>query len=153
LTCSTGLSRPGARMYLEDHGILVVDDDPARRRRVAQILADENFPVITAAEGLAALRAMSGRRYALIIAALRLPGSLDGTATARQARLRQPGLKALLVGDYGHRPVATGDDDEFITAPIERWQLLGCVFELLQRQPGAAAADLARRARTERHAS
>lgn len=141
-------------MYPENEGILVVDDDPARRRRMAQILADENFPVITTAEGLAALRAMSGRRFALIIAALRLPGSLDGVATARQARLRQPGIKALLVGDHGRWAVAAGhDDDEFIATPIERWQLLGCVFELLQRRPDAASAELARRARTARHAS
>ena len=141
-------------MVLEEQGVLVVDDDPVRRRRIAQILADENFAVTAVAEGLAALRAASGRRFALIVAGLHLPGSLDGVATVRQARARQPWLKALLIDGRGRRPdLDDCDSDDLITTPIERWELIGCVFELLQRAPAADTADLARRARTRRYAS
>jgi DNA-binding response OmpR family regulator len=139
------------RSYPVDQEILVVDDDPARRQRIVQILAAENFAVTAAAEGLAALRTVANRRFALIIAGLRLPGSLDGVATVRQARLRQPGLKALFTDASGCQPhLGNRDSDDFIAGPIARWELLGCVFELLQRGP---AADLTRRARTERRAS
>ena len=77
-------------MYPEGHDILVVIADRKRRERVARVLGDEGFAVSAAAEGLAALRAIGTRRFALVIAAARLPGSLDGETTVRQARVAQP---------------------------------------------------------------
>ena len=140
-------------MYPEGQEILVVIDDRERRGRVARILADEGFAVSAAAEGLAALRAVGARHYAMIVAAARLPGSLDGATTVRQARTRQPWLKALYIEDCSiRRGRGNPDSEDFICAPFERHELIGCTFELLQR--GAAeAADLSRRVRTELHAS
>jgi DNA-binding response OmpR family regulator len=140
-------------MYPEGQEILVVVDDRERRERVARILASEGFAVTEAAEGLAALRATAARRYSLIVAAARLPGSLDGETTVRQARARQPWLKALYIEERAIRPMRGNPDiDDYIAAPFERHELIGCTFELLQR--GAAdAADLARRLRTELRAS
>ncbi len=140
-------------MYPDGQEILVVIDDSKRRDRVARILGDEGFAVTAAAEGLAALRAVGARHYALVVAATRLPGSLDGKTTVRQARTRQPWLKALYIEDRAIRPARDNPDTEdVIAAPFERHELLGCTFELLQRR-GAEAADLSRRARTELRAS
>jgi two-component system response regulator HydG len=140
-------------MYPERQEILVVIDDPERRGRVARILGDEGFAVTAAAEGLAALRAAGEQQFALIIAASRLPGSLDGATTVRQMRSRQPWLKALYIEEVSiRRDRGNLDAEDFIAAPFERHELLGCTFELLQR--GAAeAADLSRRARTQLRAS
>jgi CheY-like chemotaxis protein len=141
-------------MFLEEQGILIVDDDPARRQRIARILAGEGFALAAAAAGLTALRALAERRFALIIVAPRLPGSLDAAATVRQACLRQPWLKALFISENGLRPsLGNRACDDVISAPIPRWELIGCVFELLQRSATGDAAALARRARTERRAS
>jgi DNA-binding response OmpR family regulator len=141
-------------MYPEGQAILVVVDDAAQRQQIARLLTDEGFGVTEAAQGLSALRAIGARRYALMIAELRLPGSLDGRSTARQARLRQPWLKTLYTDEYGHRP-DRGDSEtaDFIPLPCERYELLGCVFELLQRGAAGAESDLARRVRAERRAS
>jgi CheY-like chemotaxis protein len=140
-------------MYPEGHEILVVIDDSVRRERVTRILADEGFAVSAAAEGLAALRAVGSQRYALIIAAAQLPGSLDGATTVRQARARQPWLKALFVDDsHGRREQTNRDADDFIAVPFERHELIGCTFELLQRGKDEAA-DLSRRVRTTLWAS
>jgi two-component system OmpR family response regulator len=135
-------------MYLDGQDILVVVDDREQRECIAGILAQEGFAVTAAAEGLSALRAANARDYALVVAAARLPGSLDGAATVRQARSRQPWLKALFVEDRTARP-APGDPaaDDVIAAPFERHELLGCTFELLHRSNGEAA-QLGRRART-----
>jgi two-component system phosphate regulon response regulator OmpR len=140
-------------MYPEGQEILVVVDDRERRERVARILGDEGFSVTAAGEGLAALRAVGARHFALIVAATRLPGTLDGPTTVHQARSRQPWLKALYIVESGGRPERGNPDiDDFIAAPFERHELIGCTFELLQR--GAfEVADLARRARTELRAS
>ena len=140
-------------MYPEGQEVLVVTDDRERRERVLQILGDEGFAVTAAGEGLAALRALGTRRYALIITAIRLPGSLDGRTTVRQARARQPWLKALYIEDRIDRRERNNPDiDDVITAPFERHALIGCTFELLQRGT-FDTSDLCRRARTERRAS
>lgn len=140
-------------MYPEGQEILVVIDDPERRERVARLLGDEGFAVSAAAEGLAALRAVGSRRFAMIIAASRLPGSLDGATTVRQARTRQPWLKALFIDDSCRRhDRGNPDSDDFIAAPFERHELIGCTFELLQRGT-AEARDLSLRARTHLRAS
>ena len=135
-------------MYPDGQDILVVVDEPERRERIADILSHEGFAVTATAEGLAALRAMAGRDYALIVAGARLPGSLDGAATIRQARARQPWLKALYIADAPARPAQGDLDTDVIAVPFERHELIGCTFELLHRRT-AATADLARRARTE----
>ena len=140
-------------MYPEGQDILVVIDHSELRERVTRILGGEGFGVNAAAEGFAALRAASAQRYALIIAARQLPGSLDGPTTVRQARARQPWLKALYIDDAAApRPHGNPDIDDSIATPFERHELIGCTFELLQRRT-ADMADLSRRARTALRAS
>jgi hypothetical protein len=51
----------------------------------------------------------------------------------------------------GGQPAGAGqpETDDVITVEFQRWELLGCTFELLQREAMADAADLVRRIRTE----
>jgi CheY-like chemotaxis protein len=141
-------------MYPGGREILVVVNDLARRERIARILTEDGFAVTETAEGLAALRAVGSRRFSLIVADMSLPGSLDGLTTVRRARQRQPWLRALYTGKAARRPIQVNPDtDDFIAAPFERWELLGCTFELLQRGEMAGASDLARRVRAELRAS
>jgi DNA-binding response OmpR family regulator len=141
-------------MYLDSHAILIVDHADARRRHIEATLGDEGFPVTAVADGFAGLRAIAEDRYSLVIAAMRLPGTLDGIATMRRARAKRSGLRFLLVADHPDVPLwPTHDGDDLIAAPFHRWELLGCVFELLGRDIRGDAIDLARRARTERWAS
>jgi CheY-like chemotaxis protein len=140
-------------MYPQGQEILVVIDDRVRRERVVRILVDEGFDVSAVAEGLAALRAVATQSYALVIAATELPGSLDGATTVRQARTRQPWLRALFIDESRvRRDRGSCDTDDFITVPFERHELIGCTFELLQRGKDETA-DLSRRVRTTLRAS
>lgn len=121
-------------MYPEGKQILVIDNDTPRRRLSERILIDEGFAVTAVSQGFSAIRAAERRRFALAIAAVNLAGSLDGRTTVRQLRVRQPWLKALFTGDAAlWPPRSDGDGDGFIPAPFHRRNLLGCVFELLQR--------------------
>ena len=100
---------------------------------------------------VAALRAAGTKRFALIITAVELPGTLDGATTVRRLRAKQPWVKALFIDTVLRGPRWNNrDSDEFIAAPFHRRELLGCVFELLQRDalPGA---DLVRRSRLDQH--
>ena len=141
-------------MYADGREILAVVHEPERRERIVRILAGEGFAVTAASEGLSALRAVGAQHYSLIIASAALPGSLDGATTVRCARQRQPWLKALYVAEAASRPtLADPETDDVITVEFQRWELLGCTFELLQREAMGDAADLVRRIRTELKAS
>ena len=121
-------------MYPDGHEILIIDDDAKRRELSERVLSEAGFVVTTVSEGFSAIRAAAGRRVALAIAAVELPGALDGRSTAHQIRVRQPWLKVLFTGDVERFPWHRNRDcDDFIAAPFDRRDLLGCVFELLQR--------------------
>jgi len=124
----------------ETQQILIIDNDTKRRQRSERALTEEGFVVTAVADGFSAIRATGSRRFALAVTAVDLPGSLDGLATMRQLRARQPWLKALFTGDASGWPWwwSVADSDEFIPSPFHRHDLLGCVFELLQREVGHA---------------
>lgn len=65
--------------------ILVVDDDPKIVDLVRMYLERERYPVVTAADGYAALRAIEESNPRLVVLDLMLPG-LDGLAVMRRAR-------------------------------------------------------------------
>ena len=138
-------------MVPDEQNILVVEADAGRRRLIERILVEEGFPVTAVSEGLSAIRAVKAARYALVIAATVLPGSLDGAATIREARRRQPGLKALLTAASAETCLGSPAGDEVIILPFRRGEFLGCVFALLQRgqRPGS---ELGLRWREARHA-
>ena len=141
-------------MYPNGHNILVADHDPARRRLIERVLSTEGFGVTAAAEGLGAIRAAGQKPFSLILAALDLPGTLDGAATVRQVRMRQPRLKALFTGNgpllqrRSPADFSLGEFDDLIPAPFRRRELLGCVFELLQREFVPGADEFGRYSRT-----
>jgi two-component system, OmpR family, phosphate regulon response regulator OmpR len=122
-------------MYPEGQQVLVIDDDARRRQLIERTLIEEGFAVTAAAEGFSAIRAAASGQFVLVITAVSLPGTLDGPATIRQLRDRHPRLKALFTGDvseWPRRPDRICDD--FIPSPFHRRDLIGCVFELLQRE-------------------
>jgi len=67
--------------------ILIVDDDAAIRASISEILELEGYPVITAADGAAALRQIEHALPALMLLDMRMPG-LNGwdVASALQQR-------------------------------------------------------------------
>ena len=136
-------------MYPGEQHILVVDHNPVRRQLIERVLKAEGLVVIAVAEGFSAIRAAGRQAFSLIVAALDLPGTLDGLETVRQARKLQPRLKALFIGAGALAPrQAMGEFDDFIPAPFRRRELIGCVFELLQREFVPGADEFGRYSRT-----
>jgi two-component system, OmpR family, response regulator RegX3 len=121
--------------------ILVLDADTAERASIQQILAREGFDVTVVADGPSALRQIDAKPFALVVAEIRLPGPLDGMTTMRLAKAKRPGLKCLFTSAVVPARL-WGDDelDDFIAKPLDRRELLGCVFELLERGDSPEAA-------------
>jgi two-component system response regulator AtoC len=131
-------------MYPVEQEILVVDGDETARALIAQTLVDQGFAVAAVADGNAALRQIETKPFAVVIAEIRLPGTLDGLTTVHQARALQPRLKCLFTSRFAPEPPWCNDElDEFIAKPFHPRELLGCVFELIERDaaPTSAAAE------------
>jgi DNA-binding NtrC family response regulator len=80
--------------------LLLVDDEESLRSVVAERLTDHGFEVVQAADGEAALKALDGFAFDVIISDLRLPG-VDGRQVIDAALTRYPGIVAIVVTGYG----------------------------------------------------
>ena len=76
-------------------GILVVDDNTAKRLAIAAALRPLGHPIVEAESGEAALREVMKRSFAVILMDVQMPG-MDGYETTRLIRLRE---------DSEHTPV------------------------------------------------
>lgn len=81
--------------------ILLVDDDPAVRKSVGDMLERSGYGVITAADGHAALAALHERAAVdLVITDYLMPG-MDGLALVRRIKERTPDLPVVIMTGHG----------------------------------------------------
>jgi CheY-like chemotaxis protein len=106
------------------HGetVLLVEDEPAVRILVLEVLKDLGYAALEAQDGLAALPIIESQtRIDLLITDVGLPG-LNGRQLAEVARKRRPGLKVLFITGYAEKAASTKaflePDMDLITKPF-----------------------------------
>jgi two-component system KDP operon response regulator KdpE len=120
--------------------ILVVDDDPAMVGAITALVGVEGHQVITAYDGLTAIRRFDEERPDIVLLDLAMPGP-DGFAVA--GRIRASGATPILVvsGESGEaakvRALAIGADD-YLTKPFGRGELLARIHALVRRSEMAS---------------
>ena len=118
-------------------GVLVVDDEPAAREIVRQILARHGYRVETAASGEEALALVDRdpARIQLVITDLMMPG-MDGAALLRHLRRSAPDLKAIaMTGGLSRAEMAQAleaESAEFLLKPFGAAVLLETVRRALR---------------------
>jgi CheY-like chemotaxis protein len=86
--------------------VLVIGDEPAIRMVIAEVLADNGYRVIEAADGPSGLRMLqAGGRIDLLITDVGLPGGLNGRQVADAARSTHPQLKVLFITGFAENAV------------------------------------------------
>jgi diguanylate cyclase (GGDEF)-like protein/PAS domain S-box-containing protein len=90
MTLGSGEAQDAA---LQSAAVLVVDDNAAKRLAVRAMLAPLGHAIVEADSGLAALRAVMSRNFAVILMDVRMP-TMDGYETAKL--IRQRGQSALI---------------------------------------------------------
>lgn len=82
-----------------ENGILVVEDEIIMREALHEWLTENGYAVNTAERGEDALEVMDKEDFGLVILDLRLPGK-DGLEIFREARLKRPNLKGIIITAY-----------------------------------------------------
>jgi CheY-like chemotaxis protein len=81
--------------------VLVVDDEPAVRMLITEVLEDLGYAAVEAADAASGLTVLqSNVRIDLLIADVGLPGGMNGRQMADAARERRPKLKVLFITGY-----------------------------------------------------
>jgi DNA-binding response OmpR family regulator len=128
------MSKPGAR-------ILVVEDEPAMRIALADILASEHYRVLSAEDGERGLELAVREKPDAILLDVMLP-KLDGfSLCAELRRLALPVPVLMLTAKGQVRDRVTGLDsgaDDYLVKPFSTEELLARVRALLRRVRGPA---------------
>jgi CheY-like chemotaxis protein len=88
------------RMATSRVKVLLIEDDPDSRDILAEIL-EPDFEVITAADGPAGLAAFERHSPQIVLTDESLPG-MTGSALAREMKLRNPGVRVVLVSGFAN---------------------------------------------------
>ncbi len=103
--------------------VLVVDDEATIRHLIDEVLEEQGYTVIGAADGAAGLKVLqSSARIDLLITDVGLPNGMNGRQVADAARSLRPGLKILFITGYAENAaVGNGHLDpgmELLTKPF-----------------------------------
>ncbi|RMR83977.1 Two-component hybrid sensor histidine kinase/response regulator [Pseudomonas coronafaciens pv. striafaciens] len=120
-----------------DETILVVDDEPAVRLLIAELLEDLGYIVLQAERGADALTILQSKAAIdLLITDVGLPGGMNGRQVADAARDVRPDLKILFVTGYAENAVLAHDTLEpgmhVLPKPFAIAELISRVTELLE---------------------
>ncbi|WP_315813307.1 hybrid sensor histidine kinase/response regulator [Bradyrhizobium sp. SZCCHNR2028] len=132
------------QMAMERSGserILIVEDRPDVAELARSILEDFGYRIEVAANAHAALELLDSEvRFDLLFTDLVMPGGMNGTVLAREARKSQPKLKVLLTTGYSDAAVERADANigefEIINKPYRRTDLVRRVRQLLDGPTG-----------------
>jgi PAS domain S-box-containing protein len=122
------------------HGetVLVVDDEPTVRMLIKDVLLENGYLPLEAADGPAALKLLESQvRIDLLITDVGLPGGLNGRQLADAARVARRNLRVLFITGYAENAVlGNGQLDpgmEVLTKPFVMATLGNKIRELIAR--------------------
>lgn len=120
--------------------VLVVDDEATIRHLIDEILDEQGYTIIGAADGVAGIKVLqSDAKIDLLITDVGLPNGLNGRQVADAARSLRPGLKVLFITGYAEN-AAVGNGHleagmELLTKPFTLEALSSKVAGILKRAP------------------
>ena len=119
--------------------VLVVEDDPAVRMLVIEVLQELGYSALEATDAQTALPFLqSNRRIDLMVSDIGLPG-LNGRQLADRARQLRPGLKILFITGYAEKAAVRGEflgpGMDMVTKPFALDALANKIREMILTRP------------------
>ncbi|MDR5609691.1 MULTISPECIES: two-component system response regulator GlrR [unclassified Arsenophonus] len=114
--------------------LLLVDDDPGLLKLLGMRLTSEGFKVVTAENGVDALKILAKDKIDLVISDLRMD-EMDGMALFAEIQKQQPGMPVIILTAHGSIPDAVAATQRgvssFLTKPVDRDALYKAIGEAL----------------------
>jgi PAS domain S-box-containing protein len=118
--------------------ILVVDDEPAVRETLAEMLEVMGHRVLLAESGQTALQTLAGNDCDLVFTDLAMP-EMDGWETTREIRKRWPEMHVVLVTGYGTGTLPPAGEDNLVNGiigkPFDFSQISQTITSILANEP------------------
>jgi two-component system, OmpR family, response regulator len=117
--------------------ILLVDDEVAFANNIAKLISKRGYEVMTVYNGESAIKAVEENEFDVIVLDLKMPG-LDGMATLKQIKKRQPQVEVIIL--TGHGSMDSGIDGiqlgafDFIMKPVRFDDLHESIRQAFQRK-------------------
>ncbi|WP_126308270.1 response regulator [Methylomusa anaerophila] len=106
--------------------ILVIDDQPGIRRLLTEVLQDEGYNVVTAANGYEGVQLARDIKPAVILMDMKMPG-MDGIEALREIKRQGQGEKVIMMTAYGELDMVNEAREagmrDYITKPFDIMQL------------------------------
>jgi two-component system, NtrC family, nitrogen regulation response regulator NtrX len=118
--------------------ILVVDDEPALRDLVTELLEDEGYTVRSAPDGLAALETVAHDAPDLVLTDLYMPG-LDGLGLVARLRSEWPGLPIVVLSAAIR--ISPPAEVPFVAKPLDIETLLAVIADIMNGPRHGHAAE------------
>lgn len=123
--------------------ILVADDEPATLKYVAMNLSARGYQVITASDGLEAMKVFRRRVVDLAMLDITMPG-IDGFEVCRQIRMLSSIPVIMLTARARETDIVEAFDcgaDDYVTKPFGVKELLARVRSAIRRSTGKAGPE------------
>ena len=124
-------------MEKKDFKILVADDDEIARDVISSLLSKEEYPVVTAKDGLEAIRVLRLEGINLVITDLRMPGA-DGIEVLKYAVRKNPDIAVVIITAYGTLDTAIEAIKEgaydYMTKPYKVQEILALAEKAFKRE-------------------
>jgi CheY-like chemotaxis protein len=126
--------------------IMLVDDDPAIRQILVRLLEEEDYLVLTAANGVEALALNEATKVDLVLLDLNMPVK-GGWETFEQLTRENPLLPVILITARPNQlfPALGSGVGALLEKPLDFVKLFETIRTLLEEEPGARLARLAGR--------
>lgn len=120
--------------------VLIVDDQPGIRRLLVEVLHEEGYAVMEAANGYDGLQKARDHHPALILMDMKMPG-MDGIETLRELRRLGIGDRVIMMTAYGELDLVTEAKEigaaDYITKPFDIVALCDMIARNIAAGPAA----------------
>lgn len=126
----------GAVPSADGETVLLIDDEPAIRMLIGEILEEAGYIVLEAWDGASGLKILqSAEKVDLLITDVGLPGGMNGRQVADAARQVRPRLKVLFITGYADKAAvggeALGQGMQLLTKPFDMSTLPARVKQMI----------------------